>query len=60
MIQGNSCLNFKINICSDTDSPSAGDNQEGIKFKRQLTRGSSEKLMLVNRFKKVSGKGRFK
>merc|ERR1712032_247790 len=39
---------------SDTDSQTAGGGQDGIKLKRQLTRGSSEKMMLVNRFKKCS------
>ena len=46
---------FNFAIFSDSESPTTGSSQEGIKLKRQLTRGSSEKLMLVNRFKKVSG-----
>jgi len=31
-----------------------GKNKNGMKFKRQLTRGSSEKMMIVNRLKKVT------
>ena len=55
------------NVCSDLQDGSEEGSEDtlgnviniesaaGIKLKRQLTRGSSEKLMLVSRFKKQSG-----
>ena len=65
VVQNIICIYLKRDIFdkisfSDAQDNTSSSNIEGedktTKLKRQLTRGSSEKLMLVNRFKKHSGK----
>ena len=65
VVQNIICIYLKRDIFdkisfSDAQDNTSSSNTEGedktTKLKRQLTRGSSEKLMLVNRFKKHSGK----
>ena len=46
------CLLF-VSPDSEHNSEEVGA-KDNLKLKRQLTRGSSEKMMIVNRFKKVS------